>query len=91
MTLGWIRVHVGGRHAGARFWVTFTDARGRETALAVDETNLAGNWMLVNILDENDGESGLNAPFMQGVRKPVQEAIRPDLPQGREAGRRLLR
>jgi hypothetical protein len=38
--------------------VTFTDARERPTSLAVDESSLEGNLMLVTILDENDGENG---------------------------------
>jgi len=53
-----IRVHVGGRYAGSRRWVTFTDVHGRATSLAVDERDIEGNLMWVGILEENEGEDG---------------------------------
>ncbi len=53
-----IRVHVGNRYAGSRRWVTFTDARGRATSLAVDERDIEVDLLSVGIVEENEGPEG---------------------------------
>jgi hypothetical protein len=57
-----IRVNLGGRYAGSWCWATFTAANDRTVSLAVDERDMEGDRMLVDILAENGGEVLIQLP-----------------------------
>jgi hypothetical protein len=57
-----IRVRLGGVYSGSRRWATFTAANDRATSLAVEESDVEGDLMVVGIVDEYDGEVVIRLP-----------------------------
>ena len=62
MKVARIRVRVGGVYAGSRRWATFTAANDRAASLAVEESDVEGDLMVVGILDEHEGEVVIRLP-----------------------------